>query len=71
MIAVVASGAAALATARKRVVRFFSGLFNNSNVEKHSDKKVTVPNVTSLSVVCCLRFTQRHLAVVLDAMNDV
>ena len=39
MIAVAASGAAVLGAARKRVVRLFGGLFNNSNVEKHSDKK--------------------------------
>lgn len=39
IIAVVASGVAVFATAWRRVVRFFSGLFNNSNVEKHSDKK--------------------------------
>lgn len=39
IIAIVASGVAVFATAWKRVVRFFGDLFNNSNVEKHSDKK--------------------------------
>jgi hypothetical protein len=39
IIAVVASGVAVIATAWRSVVRFFSGLFNNSNAEKHSDKK--------------------------------
>jgi hypothetical protein len=39
IIAVAASGLAVFATAWKRVVRFFSGLLNNRNVEKHSDKK--------------------------------
>jgi hypothetical protein len=39
IVAVVASGLAVFATAWKSVVRFFSGLFTNSNVEKHSDKK--------------------------------
>lgn len=39
IIAVVASAAAVFATAWRSVVRFFRGFFNNSNVEKHSDKK--------------------------------
>lgn len=39
VIAIVASGLAVSATTWKRVVRFFSGLFNNSNAEKHSDKE--------------------------------
>jgi hypothetical protein len=39
IIAVVASGVAVFATAWRNVVRFFGGFFNNSNVEKHSDKK--------------------------------
>jgi len=39
IIAVAASGLAVFATAWKSVVRFFSGLFNNRNVEKHSDKE--------------------------------
>ena len=39
IIAVVASGLAVFATAWRRVVRFFSDLFNNSNVKKHSDKE--------------------------------
>src|ERR1700753_2514028 len=38
MIAVVASGIAVVATAWRSVVRFFSGLFNNSNAGKHSEK---------------------------------
>jgi hypothetical protein len=39
IIAVAASGLAIFATAWKSVVRFFNGLFNNRNVEKHSDKE--------------------------------
>ena len=39
IIAVVASGVAVIATAWRSVVRFFSGLFNNSNAGKHSEKK--------------------------------
>lgn len=39
IIAVAASGLAVFATAWKSVVRFFDGLFNNRNVEKHSDKE--------------------------------
>jgi hypothetical protein len=39
IIAVVASGVAVFATAWRSVVRFFNGIFHNSNVEKHSDKK--------------------------------
>ena len=39
IIAVVASGLAVFAAAWKSVVRFFSGMFNNRNAEKHSDKK--------------------------------
>lgn len=39
IIAVAASGLAVFATAWKSVVRFFNGLFNNRNVEKHSDKE--------------------------------
>jgi hypothetical protein len=39
VIAVVASGVAVFATAWRSVVRFFGGFFNDSNVEKHSDKE--------------------------------
>ncbi|HVX77119.1 MAG TPA: hypothetical protein VHB49_13385 [Bradyrhizobium sp.] len=39
IVAAVASGAAILATAWRSVLRFFSGVFNNSNAEKHSDKE--------------------------------
>jgi hypothetical protein len=39
VIAVVASGVAVFAAAWRSVVRFFSGFFTTSNIEKHSDKK--------------------------------